>query len=327
LHELNVGVNKARAGVEDVVRSPHLGELRRLKLNKNEAGDGLAAAVAEAQPFPHLRLLDLAENGIGPEGARRLARIGWLRQLEALHLTGNPIGDEGVEALASSEVWASQRRLDLRDCELTPASARRIAACRHLRGLRELYLEMQGTGEESVVGDLARSPSLHKLRALEVRGKHDLSEADADALVRSPMAPNLRRLRTRARSRAAQRTLISAESLGGLTYLWIMGDLGSPGDASLGELVRQATHLRNLTSLTLDACRLSNEGVAALADSPHLARLTYLDLGGNGITTPGAQALLKSPHLNAVRYLDVDWHGKVNRSTVLALRERFGSVH
>jgi uncharacterized protein (TIGR02996 family) len=323
LHELNVGVNQARRGVEGILRSPHLGNLRRLKLNKNDSGDRLIEPLAEAKRFPHLRLLDLLGNGISAEGARQLCRIGWLSQLEQLNLAENPIGDAGVEALAASGVWSNHRRLDLRECKLTGASGRHLAACSHLSGLRDLHVGTKGG--EGFVSDLARSPHLHGLRTLDLMQSDGLSEADADALVRSPMAANLRCLRLHALSRAVQKILLTAESLSGLTTLCLMGSRSSPSDGLVGKWIREATHLENLTSLDVSYNQLGNEGLTHLAESPHLARLTYLDVGSNGATKVGFEALANSPHLGRLRKLATGYL-QGDQATRKMLEARFGEV-
>src|SRR5262249_23505316 len=159
----------------------------------------------EGDRFPHLTRLDRVGNGITAEGARRLARVGWLSRLEVLDLAKNPIGDAGVEALAASEAWANVRTLDLCDCSLTGAAGRHLAACPHLGEVRELRIDT--LHNESIVGELARSPHLRELRILDVQN-YDLSEADADALARASWATGLRSLRLLSTSQGAQRVLL-----------------------------------------------------------------------------------------------------------------------
>jgi len=323
LHELNLAVNGARHGAASVLRSSHLGELRRLRLQNNKAGDVLAEALAEADRFPHLRQLSLENNGISADGARQLARAAWLGRLESLGLAENPIGDSGIEALAASEVWAGLRTLTLRQCDLTAACGRHLARCRHLRGLIELSIQTSGQG--NIVGELALSPHLRQLRTLDIFSETGLSEGDAEALVRSPLAPRLRCLRLRRLSRATQKILLTAPSLSGLTSLCISGLRSSPPDGQVGKWIREATHLTNLTHLDVKFSQLGNAGVADLAQSPHLARLTFLEIDSNHVTAEGYRALVESPYLNAVKKVSVGLF-RWEEETRQMLQARFGEV-
>jgi hypothetical protein len=210
----------------------------------------------------------------------------------------------------------------LRQCGLTAASGPHLAGCRHLCGLIELRIATAGTG--SVVGDLARSPHLPALRSLDVQSASGLSEADADALVRSPLAPNLRCLRLRGLSQAVQKVLLTARSLSGLTSLCISGQASAPVNGRVGKWLREATHLKNLTHLDISLSRLGNEGVAELARSPHLARLTVLEIDGNGVPDAGLRPLAESPYLNGLKKVRC---GRLFDEEVRqVLQARFGDV-
>jgi uncharacterized protein (TIGR02996 family) len=321
LRELNVGSNRAKRGAVAVLRSTMLGNLRRLSVHKNEVTDAAAEALAEADRFPHLRRLDLASNELTADGARRLAAAAWLGRLEELRLSGNPIRDEGVEALAASEVWTGLRTLSLRGCGLTQASARHVAACGRLARLRELSLPM--SPGEGALGELARSPHLVELRCLDLKST-EVSEADADALVRSPLAPRLRSLKLADASGAVQKVVLSARSLSGLTGLAISGRRASPADGVVGKWLREAAHLENLTHLDVSYCKLGDADVAELARCPHFARLVALDLSSNAVTAAGFRALAESPHLNALKRLGAGW--VLEPEVMTLLKARFGTV-
>lgn len=80
-------------------------------------------------------------------------------------------------------------------------------------------------------------------------------------------------------------------------------DISSPGgDGALGP--RAGTLLtrgRSLVSLKLYDCKLGDEGLEALANSPGLENLREIELIGNPITPRGALALARSPHLPRLR--------------------------
>ena len=170
--------------------------------------------------------------------------------------------------------------------------------------------------------------NLRNLRNLDVSWHgHPVTQADADALLRSPLAANLRQLRLGRVTQEARRALLRAKSLSGLTAFDVSGDPSppSPPDGLVGRWVREATHLQHLTWLDVSHSRLGNDGIAALADSPHLARLTYLDVSGNGVTGAGLKPLAQSPHLPALRTLVVGFpYG--DQKTYQLLQERFDEV-
>ncbi len=215
--------------MEDLLRSPHLRGLRRLRLNKNETGDAVADWLARAGPRPHLRRLDVAGNGIAPDGVRRLAGIGWLGLLEHLHLAENRFGDEGLRALAGSDAWANLRALGLTDCQLGASSGSILAGCRQLRDLCQLV-------DDSAVGGLGAS--------------------DLTALIRSPVVASLCVLRQRRLSLGSARALLTspAQACQRALQFAVPGELLT---GELGRLVREAAHLTNLRHLTANGCRLA----------------------------------------------------------------------
>src|SRR5262249_4432764 len=137
---------------------------------------------------------------------------------------------------------------------------------------------------------------------------YDLSEADADALVRASWATGLRSLRLLSTSQGAQRVLLKAKSLSGLTKLWISGMRSGQADGVVGRWIREATHLQNLTYLDVSDSQMKDRGIIDLAQSPHLARLTHLDVSNNDVTGAGLLALARSPHLGNLRKLVIG-HG------------------
>ena len=206
---------------------------------------------------------------------------------------------------------------------LTAASGCHLAGCSHLGGLR--LLSVEAGRSEGFVGELARSPHLKNLHTLDLSGHHGVTEADADALVRSPLAKNLRCLRLSSLSPAAQKTLLGAKSLSGLTALRIAGRRSSPADGQVGRWLREATHLENLTTLDVSNSQLGDEGLEHLADSPHLASLTSLDVGSNSTTRAGFEALANSPHLGRMRKV-VTGYQYGDRATHEMLKARFAEV-
>jgi Leucine-rich repeat (LRR) protein len=323
LQQLNLGLNKCGSAVPALLRSPHLGNLRRLRLNQNQALNAACAVLAEADRFPHLRELDLNGNLIGEPGARELARCGWLRRLDHLGLTDNGIGDAGLEALTSSDALANKRSLNLTGCGLSSAAGRLLADCRHLAGLRELHVATNNL--PCILGELARSPHLQGLRKLGLLGNWVAMKSDAEGLVNAPMAPNLRYLRLRCPSSEALQVLLRAPSLAGLTWLELSGCDGVASADEIGTLLHEAGHLTNLRHLDVHSANLGDAGADALAKSPHLASLTRLEISNDKLTDSGFAALIASPYLKRELHLAVGW-SRMSYATRQALHNRFAVV-
>ena len=105
----------------EALRAAHadggLRKLEKLDLQRNQMGDGAAAALAallEEGAMPNLKVLNLAGNQIGDDGVAALAsalRGGALPSCTKIALAGNPgSGDPVKEALASPERAAALAR-------------------------------------------------------------------------------------------------------------------------------------------------------------------------------------------------------------------------
>jgi uncharacterized protein (TIGR02996 family) len=300
LHELNLGANgrMGLAGVNAILGSRQLGSLRRLDLNNNHFGDDALAAFIGNDNFPQLRHLDLSNNGIGPEGVNHLAGAGWLSRLERLDLSGNPLGDEGVRHLAESGILAGHRSLRLARVGLGVEGVRSLVSCPHLSELTELHLE--GVQNGDFLKEVAQASTLAKLRVLELGRGTGVGEAGVDALVRSPLAARLLVLDlANYLPPAAFKTLFTAQSLSGLTWLDVSGT-EEEGETriDLAGLLHAATHLSNLHYLAAKGNFLRDPDMAVLADCAHLGGLAELSLRYGTVTAAGVEAMIASPHFN-----------------------------
>ena len=86
----HVDLTAPRARWSELLRSPHLGRLTSLSLDRLDLGDEEARAIAGAEAMRTLRWLSLAKNKIGRAGVDALAASPWLASLAVLDLTKNP---------------------------------------------------------------------------------------------------------------------------------------------------------------------------------------------------------------------------------------------
>jgi uncharacterized protein (TIGR02996 family) len=319
LHELNIDKNRLRpAGMIAILGSRHLSNLRRLFVSQNEAGDAALTAMRDNTHFTHLRDLNLASNRIGSAGATRLAQASWISNLEHLNLSDNPIGVDGLRRLADSGALAGLKRFSCPD--LTAEGPRILASCPHLAGLTELECGSAALGE-NVLAELARSDTLSRLRVLRMRS--NLTEADADALIHSPIAPNLRVLHLHTQSPAAAKTLFTAQSLSNLTHLRLRYS-----GSDVIDLLWQSPYLSNLRELDIACCWLDDKTIKSLSNCENFRQLTVLDISHNYVELEGLQSLVKSPHLNQLRRLRYGNAGrtydKLESEVKLQLEARFG---
>jgi hypothetical protein len=192
-------------GLETLLRSPHLGRLRRLHLGGmtpyspyyaagscQVLGDHGAAALGSSGLLSQLEELVLCSAEIGPRGAAALARVD-APNLRRLDLSNNTLEAEGAGGLAAGGLLLPLRELDLSICQLDdlamqhlsgigftslrelglaynsigPAGARRLAEADGLARLWRLNLHDNFIGDEGLIA-LAGSPHLGRLVELDL---------------------------------------------------------------------------------------------------------------------------------------------------------------
>jgi uncharacterized protein (TIGR02996 family) len=92
------------AGVQAVVKSPHLQALTHLQLRCCDGGDAMIADIVASGVLKRLRMLDLRHGHVTDEGARLLANSSQSKNLELLDLTNNRLSKKGIAALRSADV-------------------------------------------------------------------------------------------------------------------------------------------------------------------------------------------------------------------------------
>jgi uncharacterized protein (TIGR02996 family) len=110
------------SSAEALSDAPWLGGLRSLQLNDSGMGDNAVWVLGRSRGFRELRRLGLKFCRLENAGICALASSDFLRTLTHLDLRSNPIGEEAARALVVTRKLPHLERLDLRDCDLSPAS-------------------------------------------------------------------------------------------------------------------------------------------------------------------------------------------------------------
>jgi uncharacterized protein (TIGR02996 family) len=253
-----------------------------------------------------------------------LAPIQRLKLADLAAARGNvPLAD-----VLACPALARLRGLDLSNSLLPDPAVDQIAACEHLRGLRELRL-----GATELTGDtgraLMRSDRLAGLTDLTLAARFDTSAAGNDLTAALAAEPGLRRI-TRLGMRgchvgpAGMKALAESPHAAGLRYLALSGG-GYSAETRLGpkgvQMLARSANLSGLTALVLTGQEIGLGGVQALADSPHLGNLRHLDLSGNPFTPAMLAALIGAKGLGKLVSLELRHNGAFDDQT--RLEERF----
>jgi uncharacterized protein (TIGR02996 family) len=328
---------------EALAGSPYLGNLKSLEIPYTDTriGPRGARALAQAQTLTALECLDLGNHAIYDEGATALLRAGRFATLHELDLGNNGLTNVVADALAAADHLTQLRRLDLMrnylsalGVELLVLQARHLAALEHLnlsgsnladRGarllaqgfprLRSLHLSNCSIGDAGCAAVLAM-PALKRLSLSDNRPQSSAFAALAGA--GSPLEElSLMRCGVGA---------VEVGALGKVASLPALRSLDLDGNELMAEGMRRFLEgplVCGVERLSVEKCRLGNEGAEALASCPGLATLRILHLGDNEISDRGALALVRSPHLSGLRSV---WlrDNPLKEKTKEAICERYG---
>ncbi len=140
VESLDVSANPmGQAGALALVRSSHLGALRRLTFGGEHGVPDAVVARAIAASLPALEELDLTLAQVGADGAAARA-AGDVAQLERLSLYQNAIGDAGAIAIARSTTLRALMWLDLSHNAITDVGAVALAEAPYLDALAAVQL-------------------------------------------------------------------------------------------------------------------------------------------------------------------------------------------
>jgi uncharacterized protein (TIGR02996 family) len=314
------------AALQALVRSPHLANVRRLRLGRS-GHDLTTEALAVLTRSPILeRLTELAlcpaylqrrGEALGDLlGSPELANLRSLSLRRAFRYPAD------LGALLGNPRLANLRTLDLRNNQLDGTQARALATASHLVNLVELDLSAcfssQSDGNDPTpdadecLRALAGTASLPRLASLRL----DEGFFSADALRDFAISPFLARLRVL--SIQGPRAPLLAGPHEPLVHLH---DEKRVGDAAA--LAFASARPANLVDLDLGNHRITDAGLKALVTSPTVAGLLALGLWNNEVGAPGAAALLGSAGLAGLAALDLR-NNPLPPEACAALRRRFG---
>ena len=293
-----------------LVASPHLDELRRLRLSVSPEG---ARRLAESRQLKRLRHLSLLDKPLGPEEIACLLDAPWFAGLRSLAFEGVEHGDEIVRALVAREPPTHLRSLGLGWTSLGTDGATALASWAGLHRLTSLDLEGNRLTDEDV-GVLLASRGPRRLRDLFL-GANALSGDTIHTLARWPGLAGLRDLRLASLTPPPDRptalsSLAETASFGRFTKLFHHDLLSVP---ELARLARWPA-LSGFTDLTLwgNLPRPRPEGspgnggdaaIEAFAQSPFLTGVQRLELGHADVGPDGLAAILSCPSLTSLERL------------------------
>eukprot|EP00873_Tetraselmis_striata_P045235 jgi/Tetstr1/465499/TSEL_000882.t1 len=246
--------------VSGLVQTPLLSgksKLLRLELCHNNIGCSGATAIAHAMVTNgvNLKFLDLSYNGIGDDGARALgfalsgARKGSVHRtagVEILEMEGNQIGDMGGIALGVALLNAPLlMRANLGRNNLGDAAMHAVAeSLSHgATGLKELLLERNGAGEESLITLLEAATTHGHLYQLDIRGMtlHAASSKVACQMIRAHRSMQSLKMDVAVPQHAAD----LARALRSNTRLVELVLGGQVGESALGDIQRLLARNQN----------------------------------------------------------------------------------
>jgi uncharacterized protein (TIGR02996 family) len=258
LTDLDLGGFAGSGGMSELLTSPVLGRLTRLRLSECAVREGGARALAASPHLAGLATLELERCGIGAEGAKALAGSPHLAGLTTLRLGENAVRDSGAKALAASDSLTRLTVLDLRKNQIGGPGLRALADSPNLVGLTELDLSENFFNFDSLRA-LAASPHLGRLASLSLNSNR-LEDGGAMLLAASPHLGRLTELHLGANriGDAGLRALLHSPHLVRLRELNVrVNPVGAAGADALAALLDAAPRFARLRKLDLQNTRLS----------------------------------------------------------------------
>lgn len=271
--------------------------LESLTVHKARLKHTDAAPLMRHPVVAQLDHLDLSENKLGDRGVETLAAAA-LAKLQHLRLDTIQVGDEGANAIASAPWLAGLRTLDLNGNRLSEEAVVALLTSQKTSAL--CTLRLGSTKCQAVAMDALCTSTMGALEELCLDG-WKLKGPRIDRLAEAPLLRSLRRLSLEGCGlKPKPLAVLMASAPDGLRSLNVASNrLTNAGLAVLAE----TTALSSLTELNLRKCHAGAEGVRALATSPHLSSLRFLGLGDNAIGDEGLAALAESVTLTSVKEL------------------------
>jgi uncharacterized protein (TIGR02996 family) len=341
LTRLEISGNPTLQGLDSIVTSPHLHQLKALSVRGDGVGDDHARLLAERMELPALRELVLGHSALTPAGGEALGKAKWLHQLETIRLYGyQRFGDDGVKKLLGSQPLPNLRTVQLHYCGQSGEGP--VLAGPGLPGL----VDVIATGTSAYGGDLpALTAGPQELLSLNL-SKSAKTAIEAATFFNGPALRNLRRLSLPSAS-------FNYEGVIALTASQLPGTLRSlhiswQSDIDQGPTLLAGPVWPHLSRLSLPG-GLAGESLLALIESPKfprlvsivtwcldgaaaflkklaksqaVARFRELDLGDQ-LTSVSARELADSPYLDGIDRLAIH-KGRTDTASCERLVQRFG---
>lgn len=282
LHTLNIlQCNLESDGFAWLVGSPHLANLRALRVPFNAIGNVGIEALWQAESLTSLAELDLAATDsynrynedpvIDTIGVRSLATWPGLRNVRSLTLSGNAVRYGGLKAILQSKQTRNLKELYIRDNGYDGGTMMEFEAAHP-----DLQLDVLDLGEnmlmDSAAEYLAGAASLRELKVLHL-DRCELHLSGALRLAEANFFESLRRLN--------------------------LGENRVEAKGLKAILERCPPHLH---TLQIADNNLYNDGAQFLAEMP-LPELQSLDVSRNGLGDHGAELFSNSPHFEKLLIL------------------------
>jgi uncharacterized protein (TIGR02996 family) len=287
-----------RWSIDELVTSPHLANLKSLRLPSNDLGEHGFRTLAQSTTLSALEELDLSsvarhERYHYNEVIRAAAMeelMGWsgLATVRSLTLSGNDLTRDGLRALLRSPHTDALKTLALRGTRLDGPMMEEFRSARAALRLEALDLG-ENVLKELGVEYLATARCLSELKVLRL-DRCEVPLAGAKLLAKK------------------------ASFLGGLRVLDISHNHFGP--VGLGALLKR--ELAALHTLRMRDNDLFDNGAELLARSPASDTLLEADLSQNGIGAAGAVALGESAHLRGLLVLRLA-DNRINESAASTL--------
>ncbi len=323
LRELTLTGNPDYDAFEWVAESPQLSTLRRLTA-RGLFGDSLERLVASPH-LANLKSLRLPSNNLGNEGITALTRSATLSALEELDFSSQSrheryiddpvIRAAGMRALMGWPGLATVQSLTLNGNDVSRNGLRALLRSQHVGGLKALFLRDCRLDGQAMAEFNSALPAL-RLETLDL-GENILKDVGAEYIATTPCLRELKALRLdrcEIPQTGARLFAKKASFLGGLRLLDVSHNhFGSAGLSDL--LGRESPSLHTLGMRDND---LFDKGATFLAGSPASDALLDVDLSQNGLGPAAAQALGESAHLRGLVVLRLA-DNRINESAATAL--------
>jgi uncharacterized protein (TIGR02996 family) len=302
LWALNIRECNLRADAFRVlVTSPHLANLKALRVPFNSLGNSGVHALCRSGSVTSLEVLDLSERAsygrygedpiVDAEGMEVLAAWRGLVSVRSLTLSGSNVDRRGLRALVRSAHVIYLKELSLR------ANGLRGVAIQELTEAQPaLQLDVLDLGG-NLLRDLgctylASADCLRELKVLVI-DQCEMTTSAARRLVKAPFLHSLRRLNVNDNSLRAEGlyTLLEKRPHELHTLHVANNDLGDDGISDLASSPASDT----LLALDLAQNEVDDDGVHALIQSKHLKTLLVLQLNDNPISNAAIVDLEESP--------------------------------